>query len=91
MAQDRRGLTPQGEDFSAWYNELVVRAQLVDRLAHHGARHAVRRGQLGLGGQTVARDQRRAFDLAGEVGGEPVRQAVGDEPRCNGGLAWGGG
>src|SRR5437773_834378 len=31
MAQDRRGLTPQGEDFSAWYNELVVRAQLVDR------------------------------------------------------------
>src|SRR2546423_5974878 len=31
MAQDRRGLTPQGEDFSAWYNELVVRAQLVGR------------------------------------------------------------
>ncbi len=24
-------MTPQGEDFSAWYNELVVRAQLVDR------------------------------------------------------------
>jgi prolyl-tRNA synthetase len=31
VAQDRRGLTPQGEDFSAWYNELVFRAQLVDR------------------------------------------------------------
>ncbi len=24
-------MTPQSEDFSAWYNELVVRAQLVDR------------------------------------------------------------
>ncbi|MEV4255901.1 proline--tRNA ligase [Spirillospora sp. NPDC049652] len=27
----REGVTPQSEDFSAWYNELVVRAQLVDR------------------------------------------------------------
>ncbi|MGH3388044.1 MAG: proline--tRNA ligase [Actinomadura sp.] len=27
----REGVTPQSEDFSAWYNELVVRSQLVDR------------------------------------------------------------
>ncbi len=26
-----RGITPQGEDFSAWCNELVVRAELADR------------------------------------------------------------
>src|SRR5271154_4641727 len=26
-----RGITPQSEDFSAWYNELVLRAELVDR------------------------------------------------------------
>src|SRR5580692_2914042 len=26
-----RGVTPQSEDFSAWYNELVLRAELVDR------------------------------------------------------------
>ena len=26
-----RGITPQGEDFSAWYNELVLRAELADR------------------------------------------------------------
>ncbi|MFI6476384.1 proline--tRNA ligase [Nonomuraea sp. NPDC050663] len=26
-----RGVTPQSEDFSAWYNELVAKAQLVDR------------------------------------------------------------
>ena len=31
MARDERGVTPQGEDFSAWYNELVFRAELVDR------------------------------------------------------------
>lgn len=31
MARDERGVTPQSEDFSAWYNELVVKAQLVDR------------------------------------------------------------
>ena len=24
-------MTPQSEDFSAWYNELVVKAELVDR------------------------------------------------------------
>ncbi len=28
---DDHGVTPQGEDFSAWYNELVTKAQLVDR------------------------------------------------------------
>ncbi|MFS2293984.1 MAG: proline--tRNA ligase [Actinomadura sp.] len=27
----REGVTPQSEDFSAWYNEVVVQAQLVDR------------------------------------------------------------
>ena len=31
MARDERGVTPQGEDFSAWYNELVVKAELADR------------------------------------------------------------
>ena len=28
---DEHGVTPQGEDFSAWYNEVVAKAQLVDR------------------------------------------------------------
>jgi prolyl-tRNA synthetase len=27
----REGVTPQSEDFSAWYNELVLKAELVDR------------------------------------------------------------
>jgi len=31
MAADDRGVTPQHEDFSAWYNELVFKADLVDR------------------------------------------------------------
>jgi prolyl-tRNA synthetase, family I len=31
VAHDERGVTPQSEDFSAWYNELVIKAQLVDR------------------------------------------------------------
>src|ERR1700744_4988585 len=31
MARDDRGVTPQSEDFSAWYNELVVKAERVDR------------------------------------------------------------
>jgi prolyl-tRNA synthetase len=31
MARDERGVTPQSEDFSAWYNELVLKAELVDR------------------------------------------------------------
>ena len=31
MAHGERGVTPQSEDFSAWYNELVLRAELVDR------------------------------------------------------------
>jgi prolyl-tRNA synthetase len=31
MRRDERGVTPQSEDFSAWYNELVIKAELVDR------------------------------------------------------------
>jgi prolyl-tRNA synthetase len=31
VARDERGVTPQLEDFSAWYNEVVVKAELVDR------------------------------------------------------------
>jgi prolyl-tRNA synthetase len=31
VARDERGVTPQSEDFSAWYNELVIKAELVDR------------------------------------------------------------
>jgi prolyl-tRNA synthetase len=31
MARHERGLTGQREDFSAWYNELVMKAGLVDR------------------------------------------------------------
>jgi prolyl-tRNA synthetase len=31
MARDERGVTPQSEDFSAWYNEVVIKAQLVER------------------------------------------------------------
>ena len=30
MARDERGVTPQGEDFSAWYNDLVIKAELVE-------------------------------------------------------------
>jgi prolyl-tRNA synthetase len=31
MARSEHGVTPQSEDFSAWYNELVPKAQLADR------------------------------------------------------------
>src|SRR5258708_16765329 len=31
------GVTPQGEDFSAWYNELVLKAELADRAPVKGA------------------------------------------------------
>ena len=31
MARSERGVTAQSEDFSAWYNELVFKAELVDR------------------------------------------------------------
>src|ERR1700756_5154780 len=31
MARDERSVTPQSEDFSAWYNEIVFKAELVDR------------------------------------------------------------
>ena len=30
-ARDERSVTPQSEDFSAWYNDVVFRAELVDR------------------------------------------------------------
>jgi len=30
-AHNERGVTPQSEDFSAWYNELVLKAELADR------------------------------------------------------------
>src|SRR5512140_2684128 len=31
MARDERSVTPQSEDFSAWYNDVVFRAELVNR------------------------------------------------------------
>jgi prolyl-tRNA synthetase len=31
MAADERGVTPQSSDFSAWYNELVIKAELAER------------------------------------------------------------
>ena len=31
MKRDERGVTPQSEDFSAWYNEVGLKAGLVDR------------------------------------------------------------
>jgi len=31
MGRDERSVTPQSEDFSAWYNEVVFRAELADR------------------------------------------------------------
>lgn len=31
VTRGERGVTSQGEDFSAWYNEIVLRAELVDR------------------------------------------------------------
>jgi prolyl-tRNA synthetase len=31
VARDERSVTPQSQDFSAWYNEVVFRAELVDR------------------------------------------------------------
>ena len=39
VADDKkgRGVTPQGEDFSAWYNELVLKAELADRAPVKGA------------------------------------------------------
>src|SRR5260370_1947719 len=40
MAKDKRaelGVTPQSEDFSAWYNELVLKAELADRAPVKGA------------------------------------------------------
>src|ERR1700727_851619 len=37
MARDERSVTPQSEDFSAWYNDLVIRAELVDRWPVRGS------------------------------------------------------
>ncbi|MBO0837622.1 MAG: proline--tRNA ligase, partial [Actinobacteria bacterium] len=31
MARDERGVTPQSEDFSSWYNDLVTKAELAER------------------------------------------------------------
>jgi len=31
VTRSEHGVTPQSEDFSAWYNELVLKAELVDR------------------------------------------------------------
>jgi prolyl-tRNA synthetase len=31
MARDERSVTPQSEDFAAWYNDVVFRAELVER------------------------------------------------------------
>jgi prolyl-tRNA synthetase len=31
VARDERGVTPQSENFADWYNEVVVKAELVDR------------------------------------------------------------
>jgi prolyl-tRNA synthetase len=31
MERSGQGVTPQSEDFSSWYNELVIKAQLADR------------------------------------------------------------
>jgi prolyl-tRNA synthetase len=31
MVRDERSVTPQSEDFSAWYNDVVFRAELVER------------------------------------------------------------
>ncbi len=31
MARDERSVTPQSEDFSAWYNDVIFRAELADR------------------------------------------------------------
>lgn len=31
MARDERGVTAQSEDFSSWYNEVVIKSALVDR------------------------------------------------------------
>ncbi len=37
MARDERSVIPQSEDFSAWYNDLVIRAELVDRWPVRGS------------------------------------------------------
>jgi hypothetical protein len=51
--------------------------ELVHRLAHHGARHAMHLGQALLGGQAVARRERAAVDLLLHQRGQAVGQARG--------------
>jgi hypothetical protein len=53
----------------------------VHRLAHHGARHAVRQRQLLLGGQPRAGRQFAALQLAGQHGGQLVGQSGGGDDR----------
>ena len=37
MARDERSVTPQSENFSDWYNDVVIRAELVDRWPVRGS------------------------------------------------------
>ncbi|HEY7323257.1 MAG TPA: proline--tRNA ligase, partial [Streptosporangiaceae bacterium] len=37
MARDERSVTPQSEEFAAWYNDVVFRAELVDRWPVRGS------------------------------------------------------
>ena len=37
MARDERSVIPQSEDFAAWYNDVVFRAELVDRWPVRGS------------------------------------------------------
>jgi prolyl-tRNA synthetase len=37
VARDERSVTPQSEDFAAWYNDVVFRAELVDRWPVRGS------------------------------------------------------
>ena len=57
----------------------LARLELVHRLAHHGARHAVRLGQLLLGGQAVTWAQGAGVDLVAHQHGQLVGQAPGHQ------------
>ena len=58
---------------------VPLRLELVHRLAHHGARDAVRGRELLLGGQPVAGLQRAGFDLRAQARRQPVRQPIDDQ------------
>ena len=45
---DEKKLTPRGEDFSAWYNEVVLRAELADYSPVRGCM-VIRPGATGSG------------------------------------------